>query len=84
MNQFVLPPEQVSIPETSLGRIAAYGTDGSLVGYVSPAVGVQTPDEPLFTPEEIASAERQLAAGAPGMTTAEMLQMLRAHSANRS
>ena len=76
--QLILSPEQESIVESTIGRIPVYKADGTLFGYVLPKVSVSTPKEPLFTPEEIAEAERQLADGVKGKPLAEVLANLRA------
>jgi hypothetical protein len=77
-NHIVLSPEQESIVQSTVGRIPVYKSDGTLFGYVLPKLAVRTPKEPLFTPEEIAEAERQMKAGAPGKPLAEVLANLRA------
>jgi hypothetical protein len=72
--QIVLSPEQESLVASSSGRIPVYRADGRFFGFIRP---VETPTEPLFTPEEIASAERELDANVSCISTAELLAKLR-------
>jgi|GEM_PF-3322191 len=73
----ILSPEQESIVQSSIGVLPVYKADGTLFGYLRPTANVQTPTEPLFTPEEIAAAEEAMLEPGPRYTTAQVLEHLR-------
>ena len=77
MTQIVLTSEQHDQLVSASGPIALCRPDGRVAAYIPPHSRFLTPKEPLFTPEEIAEAERR--ANEPGRwyTTQEVLEHLR-------
>jgi len=74
MTKIELTPEQASIVSAARGPVRICLPDGSIVGWLKCDI---TPAEPIFTPEEIAEAERRLDAAGPWFTTEEVLESLR-------
>ena len=70
MTQVILNHDQSSTVRCAAGIVEILDESGILVGYVT--------RPPLFTPEEIAEAERRVASSGPWHTTAEVLAHLRA------
>jgi hypothetical protein len=77
MTQIVLTAEQAAILTASNEPVAMCSPDGTIIGFVSPKSRFLTPKEPIFTPEEIAAAERQLDSDGPWYTTQQVLERLR-------
>jgi hypothetical protein len=67
MTRVVLNDDQARTVRQATGEMLDEG--GVLVGYLT---------QPLFTPDEIAEAERRAASAGPWHTTAEVLSHLRA------
>lgn len=77
MTQIVLTPEQAAVLAGSESTVRLCAPDGSIVGYGRSGRFI-TPKEPVFTPEEIAAAERSIDEyNGPWHTTAEVLEHLR-------
>jgi hypothetical protein len=79
MTQIVLTNEQASVLASATEPVIVCRPDGSIAGVVSPRSKIVTPKEPLFTPEEIAEAERRLDSPGAWYTTREVLDHLRSH-----
>jgi hypothetical protein len=77
MTQITLTPEQAQILSVGDPPIVLRGPDGKVMGYVARSGSFVTPKEPLFTPEEIAEAEKGLDSDGPWYTTKEVLESLR-------
>jgi hypothetical protein len=75
MTQLVLTPEQANLVSQTKGKLPVYLPDGSVAGYLSRlAPGA---DRPVFTPEEIAAAQKAADSPGPWYTTQEVLEHLR-------
>ena len=72
MTQIKLTAEQAEALTTATEPTVLCRPDGIVVGGA-----YKQPKEPLFTPEEIAEAERRLDAPGPWYTTKEVLDHLR-------
>jgi hypothetical protein len=77
MTQIVLTAEQDGLLEAACEPVPVCRPDGSVAGFVSPRKKVITPKEPMFTPEEIAEAERRMHSSGPWYTTKQVLEHLR-------
>jgi hypothetical protein len=77
MTQINLTAEQAELLTGATGPIVLCRPDGIVVGYASRQPHVVTPKEPIFTPEEIAEAERRIDSPGPWYTTQEVLARLR-------
>ncbi len=77
MTQIVLTNEQEGILAAACEPVAVRRPDGSIAGFVSPKPKAVTPKEPLFTPEEIAEAERRIDSPGPWYTIKDVLEHLR-------
>lgn len=77
MTQIILTPEQAAILSAADSPIVLRGPDGAIVGFVARRGQLVTPKVPLFTPEEIAEAEKDLDSDGPWYTTKEVLESLR-------
>lgn len=73
MTQIVLTPEQLRILQSADQMVSICRPDGSIAGIMA-----LTPKEPIFTPEEIAAAEKNAESDGPWHTTKEVLDRLRA------
>ena len=70
MTHVILNHDQASAVRSASGIVEILDESGILVGYVA--------RPPLFTPDEIAEAERRATSPGPWHTTAEVLAHLRA------
>ena len=77
MTQIILTPEQAAILSAADSPIVLRDPNGVVVGFVARRGQFATPKVPLFTPEEIAEAERDLDSEGPWYTTKEVLESLR-------
>ena len=77
MTQITLTREQAEMLAVGDPPIVLRGPEGNVVGYVARKGSFVTPKEPLFTPEEIAEAEKDLDSDGPWYTTKEVLESLR-------
>lgn len=75
MTQLVLTPEQASLVAQTQGKLPIYLPDGSVAGYLSRLV--PSADRPIFTPEEIAAAQKAADSPGPWYTTQQVLDHLR-------
>ena len=80
MTQIQLSAEQVNVLMAASDPIILCHPDGSVVGFASKRPADITPKEPIFTPEEIAEAERRIDSPGPWYTTQEVLAHLRSLS----
>jgi len=76
MTQITLTSDQAALLSQASEPVAICGPDGRVVGFASPIVGVSTPKECPFTPEEIAAAEKEAAGPGPFRTTREIIDDL--------
>jgi len=74
MTQITLNSEQAAILAKANESVLIYLPDGSIAGLLRRDM---TPKEPIFTPEEIAEAERRANSPGPWHTTKEVLDHLR-------
>jgi hypothetical protein len=74
MTVIKLSEEQAELLSNATDPIAFCHPDGSAIAYVSTKRLIK---EPLFTPEEIAEAERRIDSPGPWYTTQEVLAHLR-------
>jgi hypothetical protein len=74
MAKTTLSPEQAAIVTGTVEPVRICMPDGSIAGWLKRNI---TPQEPIFTPEEIAEAERRANAPGPWYTTQEVLARLR-------
>ena len=77
MTQIILTPDQAALLAAAEDPVAICRPDGTVAGFISPRSRFITPKEPIFTPEEIAQAEKQLDSDGPWYTTQEVLEYLR-------
>ena len=78
MTKITLNTEQAAIIAAATEPVRICNPDGSIAGWVARKPKDVTPQEPLFTPEEIAEAERRIDAPGRWYTTKEVLDHLRA------
>ena len=76
MTSILLTPEQAAIFESATTPVRMYLPDGSIAGWVSSTLRFP-PQEPTFTPEEIAEAEKRVDSPGPWHTMQEVLESLR-------
>jgi hypothetical protein len=76
MTQLVLTPEQANLISQTRGKIPVFLPDGSVAGYLSKG-SVDSPERTVFTPEEIAKAQKAAESPGPWYTTQEVLDHLR-------
>jgi hypothetical protein len=74
MTQIILNSEQAAIITDAKEPVWVRFPDGMIAGWLKRDI---TPKEPLFTPEEIAEAERRADAPGPWYTTKEVLDHLK-------
>jgi len=74
MTQITLSAEQAAIFASTSEPVCVRLPDGIIAGFLRRDI---TPKEPLFTPEEIAEAERRANRPGPWHTTKEVLDRLR-------
>jgi hypothetical protein len=77
MTQIVLTSEQAAILSGADSPVLLCGPDGKTMGFVARAGKHLRMGEVLFTPDEIAEAERGLDSEGPWYTTKEVLDSLR-------
>jgi len=77
MTKITLSPEQAAVLATAAEPVRICNPDGSIAGWIARKPKDVTPKEPLFTPEEIAEAERRIDAPGRWYTTQEVLDHLR-------
>jgi len=80
MTHIRLTAEQVDVLLSAADPIILCHPDGSVVAFASKRPNDVTPKEPVFTPEEIAEAERRIDSPGPWYTTQEVLAHLRSLS----
>lgn len=76
MTRIVLTPEQAAIVSSATEPVRIYFADGSIAGWLSSAIHVP-PKMAVFSPEEIAEAERESESPGPWYSTYEVLDRLR-------
>jgi hypothetical protein len=76
MSKIVLTPEQAAIVDSADGCVRVCGPDGQILGWASLSMRKVAPKESVFTPEEVAEAERRADSPGPWYTTAEVLEHL--------
>jgi hypothetical protein len=74
MAQITLSSEQAAILSDATAPVLVCLPDGRFAGWVKLDI---TPKEPVFTPEEIAEAERRANGPGPWHTTQQVLEHLR-------
>jgi hypothetical protein len=74
MTQITLSSEQAAIVSNANEPIRVCLPNGIVAGWLKRDI---TPKEPIFTPEEIAEAERRANGPGPWLTTKEVLDNLR-------
>jgi hypothetical protein len=74
MTQITLNSEQAAVFASTSEPICVRLPNGSIAGFLKRD---NTPKEPLFTPEEIAEAERRAGSPGPWYTTKEVLEHLK-------
>jgi hypothetical protein len=74
MTQIILNSEQAAILAGASEPVCVRLPDGAIAGFLKRDI---TPKEPLFTPEEIAEAERRAHSSGPWYTTKEVLEHLK-------
>jgi hypothetical protein len=72
MTQIMLTPEQLKILESASKMVTVCRPDGSVAGIMA-----LTPKEPIFSPEEIAAAEKIAESEGPWYSTKEVLERLK-------
>jgi hypothetical protein len=78
VNEIILSAEQAAMLALAEGWVAVRHPDGRLLGWIETCQGFVTPEDPVFTDEQVAAAElRELTPG-PVRTTQEVLARLRA------
>jgi hypothetical protein len=76
MTRIVLTPEQAATVFSATEPVRICCPDGSIAGWGSSTMHLP-PKNSVFTPEEIAAAERETESRAGDVTTQEMLDSLR-------
>ena len=74
MTQITLNSEQAAIFSSALEPVCVRFPNGTIAGWLKRDI---TPKEPIFTPEEIAEAERRATTPGPWYTTKEVLEHLK-------
>jgi hypothetical protein len=74
MTQITLSSEQAAILSNASEPVCVRLPNGTIAGWLKKDI---TPKEPIFTPEEIAEAERTANSPGPWYTTKEVLERLR-------
>ena len=75
MTQLVLTPEQANLVSQTRGKIPVFLPDGSVAGYLSKG-SADSLDRTVFTPEEIANAQKAAESAGRWHTTQEVLDHL--------
>jgi hypothetical protein len=74
MTQITLSSDQAGIVANATEPVRVCLPNGSIAGWLKRDI---TPKEPIFTPEEIAEAERRANGPGPWCTTKEVLEHLK-------
>ena len=82
MTRIVLTPEQAAVISSATEPVRIYFADGSIAGWLSSTIHLP-PKMATFTPEEVASAERESESPGPWYTTQEVLDHLRSLDAGQ-
>lgn len=77
MSRIVLTPEQAAIVGSADGYVRVCGPDGQILGWASLSMRMADPKESVFTPEEVAAAERAAEQETEWYTTKEVLDRLK-------
>lgn len=76
VTQITLSSEQAAVFQDATETVCVRFPDGKIAGWLKRDI---TPKEPIFTPDEIAEAERRVSSPGPWYTTKEVLARLKSH-----